>query len=471
MIFRICQQIAKWRSMKKDLLVTFFFLVISFLLFYMQNRFAISCIDDWWYAFMIQPDISDIKDVTNDEAVRQPILSIYDAMVSQSRHYFITNGRYLVHTLVQYFCGVWGMKWFIVANSIMFSFLVLVMMRLVNVRGFSWTQFFTVLLAVWLIMPHKGLTFMGNISLSVNYLWVSVATLLFVLIIEHLMRVGTRNTYHTVCLCVLSLVAGSLQESFSIGISAALLCYLLYMFYLGKKMPKGLVAVIISYITGAMFCVLSPANFSVRASDISGLGVHPRSLLGLLSSPPVLLFGLLIVMAWWKGFLRSLLSNNYVLVASTAVNVLFVIFVAYNGRHQLTAINVMLLVVLLRAWTSGIICSVRLQRMFFSVFMAVALISYFPILKARKDYYDCYLRVVEKAHRTKTGIVDGKEFEMMTQRIRANRLLDCNYVFTFSFDGWNMYEKGLSICLTHGKSNDIVTTILPESDSHYYITR
>ena len=79
--------------------------------------------------------------------------------------------------------------------------------------------------------------------------------------------------------------------------------------------------------------------------------------------------------------------------------------------------------------------------MIFSVFMAVALISYFPILKARKDYYDCYLRVVEKAHRTKTGIVDGKEFEMMTQRIRANRLLDCNYVFTFSFDGWNMYEK------------------------------
>ena len=445
---------------KKAIVLTLFFLF-----FYTQDRYAIFCIDDWMYSFVVQEDAKDVLEVLDDGVVRQPVLSFEDAVVSQSRDYFKTNGRFVVHTVVQYLCGVWGMDWFVVFNSVVFLLLIILMVQFLRTDGRSvWWHWLLVFSAVWLLMPHKGMTFLGRIALSVNYLWVSVATLLFVMVFERLRRHGDSRPLVLIGYVLFAFVAGSLQESFCIGVSGALFVYLLYK---RGRAGRGLTAVSLAYMLGAMVCVLSPANFG-RADDIGGFGFHTRVLLGLASSPPILLSIVLMFLLWRKGLLRRWVAENHLLLASAAFNLLFVLFVAYNGRHQLTAINVMLLVVLLKVWAEGSIGSPRLRKAALVTMVVVTIVSYWPILQVRKSYYDCYQGVVERARQTTTGFVDGREFEDMRNRIKANLLVDVNYVETFTFNGWDVFEQGLSVWLTHGESNNFVTTVLPEDSLMYY---
>ena len=107
-------------------------LVICFIAFYLQERYAIFSIDDWTYAFVVQDDYHNYQSVTDDHVIRKPVTSIYDAFISQSRDYFKTNGRFLIHALVQYICGTKTMGQFIVLNTVMFSFFILLLLRLIN---------------------------------------------------------------------------------------------------------------------------------------------------------------------------------------------------------------------------------------------------------------------------------------------------------------------------------------------------
>ena len=59
------------------------------------------------------------------------------------------------------------------------------------------------------------------------------------------------------------------------------------------------------------------------------------------------------------------------------------------------------------------------------------------------------------------GIVSGKEFENNTKIIKNNRILECNYVTTFTFQDWDFFEKSLSIYLTKGKNNKLVEEVTP----------
>ena len=57
------------------------------------------------------------------------------------------------------------------------------------------------------------------------------------------------------------------------------------------------------------------------------------------------------------------------------------------------------------------------------------------------------------------GIVSGKEFENNTDRIKRNRILECNYIMTFTFQDWDFFERSLSVYITQGKDNKKVKEI------------
>lgn len=434
--------------------------------FYVQDRSAIFCLDDWAYAFQVDSDARNYLSVADDGARRLPVASLADAFHSQTIDYAKSNGRFLVHTLVQFICGTMPMHVFVVLNSLVFLLFTFLVYRLTMPRGQSSVSPLSHLLlvssAIWLLFPHKGMTFMGNVSIGVNYLWVSAAVLLFMLLWQRWQEheVGRAETVFGV---VAALVVGSLQESFSIGMSAALLMQWATTNRLGWLR--------LFFFLGMLTCVLSPANFS-RADAIGGLGFHVRSLLGLASSPVFLMFIVLVPVLAFKKQWGQFCRRHSLLLWALVASVLFTVFVAYNGRHQLTFVNVLSLLLVLHGWyelTARRHC--RLRRTVVAVLLSVALLSYVPILHARRAYHDCYEQLLQRvAESDGTTVVDGSDFEAMGQHIRQNPLLDCNYVLTFSFNRWDFYERSLSVYLSRGRTNRLVTVILPEDNPEYIET-
>lgn len=430
-------------------------LVIFFLSFYVQNQYAIFSIDDWTYAFIVNKDYVNYQSVTDDDVIRQPVTSFYDAFASQSRDYFKTNGRFVIHTIVQYICGTKTMQQFIILNTLMFIAFTLLVIKLSD----SFSNIFNILFilsSIWILFPHKGLTFMGNVTCSVDYLWSSVGTLLFIFLFSWLenRKYNNCSIFTIIIITIYALIAGSLQESFTIGVSGALFIYLVLK---RKEINKKQIIVLIAYITGMLLCVITPANFR-RFDDIGGAGFHPNCMLGLLSSPVFLIFMIIMIVLAIKGNLMKTIKTNYIIVVPIIINLLFTVFIAYNGRHQLTAINVFCLIFMIRMWNTY--SSYNVKRITTILLTSIAIISYYPILQARKEYYDSYQTILQRIKNdNNNGIVDGKEFENRTEIIRSNRILECNYIATFTFQDWDFFEKSLSVYLTKGKNNKLVEEI------------
>ena len=111
----------------------------------------------------------------------QRVSSLWDALKSQSIDYFYHDGRFVVHSLVRWFCSWENKELYFAICGIMFSALIAGITNLVTsskmdagvIRSLA-----TLLLI--LFIPIFGTTFLGHISFVVNYLWTSVAIVWYV---------------------------------------------------------------------------------------------------------------------------------------------------------------------------------------------------------------------------------------------------------------------------------------------------
>lgn len=427
-------------------------LTLFVIAFYLQDQYAIASIDDWTYAFIVQENYSNFQSAADDNVYRQPVASLYDALVSQSRDYFKTNGRFIVHTLVQYICGTKSMSQYVILNTIVFGVFTLFILLLTRALENIWNVIFS-LSAIWIVLPHKGLTFMGNITCSIDYLWACTASLIFIYLFEKLTVSKRFTTPVFLLFTTFSFVAGSLQESFTIGIAGTLV---LYVVWKNKMINKQVNVVTIAYVLGTCTCLFTPANFR-RFDDIGGAGFHFNIILGLLSSPPFIIMILTCIVLIRKKMFCKQLQQHFIIFMPIIISLMFAVFIAYNGRHQLTAINVFSLIILIRLWKSY-----HQQRLKHSVTIALtilALLSYYPILKERKSYHDAYMSIIVRAEQSSNRIIDGKEFEEKGIIIKHNPFLECNYIWPFTFQDWDFFERSLSIYLTQGKNNNFIQEV------------
>jgi len=428
-------------------------LSIFFIAFYIQNRYAIFSIDDWTYAFIVNENAFNYQSVADDDVLRKPINSFKDAIKSQSIDYFKTNGRFIIHTTVQYICGTKTMSQFVFLNSIVFVIFTILII-LLSKEDKNIINLLLILSSIWLLIPHKGMTFMGNVTCSIDYLWSCVGTLIFIYIIENIISKNHINNKLLLPLSGYAIIAGSLQESFSIGISGT---FILLVILNKKNINKKILFIFLCYLIGNAICMFTPANFR-RFDDIGGLGFHPHSILGILSSPLSYLFILSIIFIYKKKVLTEIFKENFIILCPIIINTLFALFIAYNGRHQLTAINVFILIFILRIWIK--FSTKTINKKITILFVCISIISYYPILYYRKSYYDSYMMIIKRANtNNNNGIVSGKEFEENTIRIKNNRILECNYIATFTFQNWDFFERSLSIYLTKGKNNRYIEDI------------
>ena len=94
--------------------------LICFVVFYILNRYSYLIGDDWVYSFM---QVGDSY---------YPMHSLKDAIIFQIEDYMRWSGRFVVHTLVSYFCGIMGMEIFKIFNSVVFTALVVGLVKLIR---------------------------------------------------------------------------------------------------------------------------------------------------------------------------------------------------------------------------------------------------------------------------------------------------------------------------------------------------
>lgn len=200
-----------------------------------------------------------------DESVSVPVRTLEDVWISQTDHYFSTNGRFVVHFIVQLFCGLWGKTAFAVCNALVWGILLVLLVRMCGgikkkQRGFCWLA----ASCIWILFAQLPM----DPPFQINYVWVATAICGWQLLFNS----WTENKYKLVLIFIYSVFCGQMHEGFSIPLSAGIV-----MFAINRRFRLTRTQFIagVGYGIGALLVILAPGNF-VRLSmldDVQGFSV------------------------------------------------------------------------------------------------------------------------------------------------------------------------------------------------------
>ena len=234
--------------------------------FYCINKGEPLRCDDLIYQFFWQnvrdPSIIEPIDLNNQ------VDSYLESFESQCNHYLVMNGRFIIHFIVQCFCGFLGRPLFNVVNTVIYVLFLDGCLRFINIVNGQ--KSVAALSLIWLGLPIVYI-FWYSIAFAVNYLWTSTALLSFFLLFR---KYSTRSTKESngslLMLFLVGLVVGSLHEGFSLPLSGALLLYLL--FY-RDRINRYLLIMSIGVWIGTMAVVFSPGIIGRGSRSLNGMSV------------------------------------------------------------------------------------------------------------------------------------------------------------------------------------------------------
>ena len=311
------------------------FVIIGTVLFLLQDIWMVRDIDD--YGFSTLNELRINEDGQRYLVHVKPVLSFADAVKSQQAAYFDYNGRFLIHTLSQWFNSMKGTRLPIIVNTLSWALLLVCFVLLSFGRKRLDVPLLVIAFAVlWLAMPNSLHMMIGSITAAADYLWTGAASLFILVLFDKVkFREDRLPLILTVLLAVAALIAGSMQESFSIGISAGLVVFALLN---RKQLSREAWVLMVCYLIGTALVALAPANF--KRSDMLGHIVRWYVIADLLRSPivPLTLLTALIALFVKPAEVIRIFKDNIILIVAIVVNVLFAIFIAYTGVWQMTCV-------------------------------------------------------------------------------------------------------------------------------------
>jgi Family of unknown function (DUF6056) len=426
--------------------------------FYIQYQFNLFLDDDYLYALFTGTD--------------RPIASISDALHSQAIEYMEHNGRFVIHTIVNMFCGVWGVTLFGVFNTLMFVvfFWFTFKLALNNLKE-MYLKGFLFVLFLWLFIPVQGVTFLGNIAFSVNYLWASVATFGF-LLMHQKTSIEIGHWWQSIFLLVFGVFIGSLQESFSVGIAGSLFIY----YYFHRKELRGKkLFLVLGYLLGALIIVGAPGNFNRMEGEQTGVWDSGLKMLVLIKWSHfrnmffhipilVILLGTIILMFLRnKPFALQFIRKNQLYLVAILINLLFSLLIAYKGQWQITSSALFAIIMLsnliFEKWEKEI---GHYRKYLIAGTAAILISTYIPALNLRKKLYNEHQKLIECARTTRNGIAWGN-YEVIGHDFQKRYNFLENYFRVVFYMGDDYHKRLLSDYLTRGKNPKLVTCVLPFS--------
>lgn len=254
-----------------------------------------------------------------------PIESLGDIWISQINHWYNSNGRFVVHFIVQIFCGLAGKYWFAFINSLVWIALLRCIARFRN-SNISWE--FIILVSSLIVILFFHLPFTP--PFQINYVWTALAISLWFKLFF--------SNYNTspaimIVLAIFSFVAGQMHEGFSVPVCGALVYYIIYR--KGNFSVKEWVLAI-SFGIGSILTIFAPGNFWRLNQESSSEG----SMLNLIEQlPSAIWFPLLfLILAYasgckFRGVVTSLKNPlPAFLIAVAIISLTFNILIGRIGR-------------------------------------------------------------------------------------------------------------------------------------------
>lgn len=437
--------------MKSSKLLFVLSFVVIGVVFYAWDCHNMFICDDVFYAFKFD---------TN-----QRIESLSDILDSQVDHYLYRNGRFIVHCIVQLFCGILGPQLFYLINTFIYLLFLFTVYYYVKkyINSYSYSIFAFLFFATIIFIPRWSITTIGNVSCSVNYLWCSTFYLLFIIFYtQEKEKQRSVCTFYSIVFFLLSLIVGSLQESFCIGISG----YFLFYYFKYPKLFKGsVIPIVLGFLVGSVIIVVAPGNY-IRFEEVSAqTPITEKFFSNILSflfggyGLPLLL--LLCLVAWFRkrDVLYSVLKQHDIFLFSIIFNGLFVSLFAYTGDHQLTSIGVFSMILFLILFYNLIGDAIQLYEIKFTFVIALLWIFIFVIVfQERKKISLAYDEMWENARITKNGIVVDEKYDSLSS-LKKN-WLQSNFT---RYTPIGFYErKWMSLYLTDGKDEHHCRVVLPD---------
>lgn len=434
--------------------LVFFFLL--FIAFYLLDRFSPFIADDYAYKFFRDETTGGLTVVN----------SIIDAVRFQAHDYMTHNGRFVVHTLTAYFCGKLGVEWFQIVNSIVFVLLVYGVLRLIRSEfGKRKVDKYIIAFILFMLLPCPGMIVFGSIAMCVNYLWTACAITYFIILFKHFVKKENKRNNNLVKISCffIALLVGSLQESFSLGISAALFFY--YCFHITEF--KGTAFwIALGFWFGTLIVTFAPGNF-VRLSEVntveggfslSKLFSHFSEVIFNAKLFVVLCFSMLVFFVKNKSEFVKFVTDN-VIYFLTILFCVLVSLVIFSGERQVTCIELLSLILIMKLMFRY--CANILEtnyKLINSFFIILFFLFYIPIYNNRAYAYDMLESLYKKP------VVDNTiVFPEYWEHIRKLNSSYWGSHFTQKLDfseRW-MYPA-FSNYLSDGKNSELVTAVLNE---------
>ena len=307
----------------------FFFLIILFCVgmgFYMMNSYESLRCDDLIYQYYWLSERTSV-DINNR------IDDIYEAFYSQINHYFVMNGRFVVHFLVSCFCGFWGRPLFSFLNTIVYIFFLVGCVKLLNLHSINKSA--TAIAIIWLGLPIQYILWY-SVAFAINYLWVSTALLYFFLLFRSLVFSDSRNsTIQVVGMFLFCFFLGSLHEGFSLPLCGALFVYILVN---RKTMNKFLIMSMIGLCLGTALVVFAPGTLGRGKGSLSDLNIHDLLLMKLdvlrYSKRLYLFFFLIIIYSITnKKDMIRFMKDYQLLIYFVVIDFVFVLAVPHHSQR------------------------------------------------------------------------------------------------------------------------------------------
>ncbi|MDM9326534.1 DUF6056 family protein [Enterobacter hormaechei subsp. steigerwaltii] len=274
----------------RDNLLSIIVLVSAFILVLIMNNMTMYVADDFVYRFVYQ---------TNPSPDAVPIDGIYSIIESQIRHYEIWNGRFVAHSLVQFFMQ-FDKAIFNIFNSIAFVMIgVLVIMVANSISAIKDINFSFVIafMLLWLIIPEFGSSVLW-VSGSMNYLWMSLIYTAFILISIRAER--PRAVYLTIYL-VLGFLTGATNENSGPASALIVIMVVVYDYVTYRKVSLWKASGVVFAIAGFLLMITSPGS-QKRGGNNFSLNVLADHFVNILHSSISLFFFFYVALAFLVAF-------------------------------------------------------------------------------------------------------------------------------------------------------------------------
>lgn len=263
-----------------------------------------------------------------------------DVIQSQINHYQYVNGRFVAHTFVQLFCGIFGQKWFALCNALVY----IVMFRLImSLCGARWRNYKSLLTVAVLVF----LSFITDMSpaFQINYIWMFTLSLGFIWLFFNCKH--TDNILSLLGLAIYSFIAGEGHEGINVGIGGAIIVYWLTNI---RRFTLAEYVMAIGFGAGCTVLCLAPGNF-VRMSGVEHSNNIIMSIIDFLISARTIL--LLIVVAFtarrkWGLTWRNIYKQNQFYFNIMIICLMFCLALGAGGGRALFGAELMSIIITVR---------------------------------------------------------------------------------------------------------------------------